>query len=88
MNYAPYKEDEKAEETMEKSEDSNYYIFACKLNNQNPYFTKAILKVDAKNAVPKLLAILGENNTKTIEISYIDFSYNVPIDDLLFSLEY
>lgn len=85
---ANYKKDEKAEEVMDKSEGNDYYIFTCKLDNQNSYFKKSILKVDAKNAVPKLLTILGENDNKTIEISYANFSYNVPIDDLLFNLEY
>ena len=85
---ANYKEDEKAEEALDTSEGNNYYIFTCNLENQNTYFKKSILRVDAKNAVPKLLIILGDKDNKTIEISYVNFSYNVPIDDSLFSLEY
>lgn len=82
-----YKNDSEAKWTKEKIGDKEYFVFQCKISNENPYFNKAVLFVEMKNALPKFLYILGEDGSKTLEVEYKDFQYNVTLDDSLFDME-
>ncbi|SHI98041.1 germination lipoprotein GerS-related protein [Lutispora thermophila] len=82
-----YKKDAEARWTKEKIEDEEYFVFQCKISDGNEYFNTALLFVLMKNAVPRFLYILGEDNSKTMRVEYRDFQYNVTIDDSLFNME-
>lgn len=81
-----YKADERAYVVLDKMEDKEYYIFKCNAEKGNLYFKNIELYADAKTAIPHQLIIYGENNSKTIEIIYKDFTYNNNLDDLLFEV--
>lgn len=82
-----YKNASDAKWDLEKREDEEFYVYRCSIVNGNPYFKRAVLFVNPKDAQPKLLNIFGEDDSKTLEVEYKTFQYDTVFDDLLFNIE-
>lgn len=82
-----YKNATDAKWTMEKKDGGDYYVFQCSMAGNNPYFKKALLHVNPKDAQPLLLNIFAEDDSKTLEIEYKTFVYGAELDDSLFDIE-
>jgi len=82
-----YRNDPEAKWTKEKIDEEDYYVFQCRIENENRYFSRAFLLVNVKSAQPKLLYIFDKNDSKTMEVKYKNFKYNDSLDDSLFDME-
>jgi len=82
-----YRNDSEAKWTKEEIEEEEYYVFQCKIDKENRYFSRALLFVNVKNAQPKLLYIFDKDGFKTMEVEYNNFQYNASLDDSLFDME-
>lgn len=82
-----YKNASDARWDLEVRKDGEFYAYQCSIDNENPYFKRAILLVNPKDAHPILLNIFGEDDSKTLEVEYNNFQYNIALDDLLFNIE-
>lgn len=73
--------------TVEEKDGRDYYVFQCSVAGNNPYFKKALLYVNPKNAQPLLLNVFAEDDSKTLEVEYKTFLYGTETDDSLFDIE-
>ncbi len=82
-----YRNDPEAKWTKEKIDEEDYYVFQCRIDKENRYFSRAFLLVNVKSAQPQLLYIFDKNDSKTMEVKYKNFKYNDSLDDSLFDME-
>ncbi|MGI5998650.1 MAG: germination lipoprotein GerS-related protein [Lutispora sp.] len=82
-----YRNDPEAKWTKEKIDEEDYYVFQCRIDKENRYFSRVFLLVNVKSAQPQLLYIFDKNDSKTMEVKYKNFKYNDSLDDSLFDME-
>jgi len=82
-----YRNDPEAKWIKEKIDEEEYYVFQCRVENENRYFRRALLFVNIKNAQPKFLHIFDKDDSKIMEVKYNNFKYNDSLDDSLFNME-